>query len=356
MIESFLKLRFKYQEIEKEMSLPENVSNQKQLAKLGREYSRLGKLQHIIDEYEMILKHIEDDDYIIANETDEDFIKIALSEIDELRQKEIDLKSKLLEGLIPEDPNNGKNIVIEIRAGTGGDEAALFAGDLFRMYNRLCERMSWKLEIMDLNGTDLGGFKEIVVVIEGEDAYKSLKFEGGVHRVQRVPKTEASGRIHTSAATVLAYPEAEQEDIQINEEDLRIDFYASSGHGGQHVNRTYSAVRIVHLPTGIISTCQDEKSQHKNKDKAMRVLLARLKQKQDEEDQKLLEKARKSQVRSGDRSEKIRTYNFPQNRITDHRINFTSYNLLDFLDGNMFDMINALNEAEVHELIENLSI
>jgi len=355
MLDKLLKMRDRYAEIEKELSKPEIISDQTKMKILGREYSKLGKLMPTMDEYESVVKHIEEDKEIIKTEDDDDLRKMAIAELDELVEKEERLRLILLDGLIPPDPNEGRNIIVEIRAGTGGDEAALFAGDLFRMYTRLAERQGWKMEIIGLSETNMNGYKEVIFVLSGETAYTSMRFEGGVHRVQRVPKTEASGRLHTSAASVMIFPEVEKTEIDIPENEIRIDYYASSGCGGQHVNRTYSAVRIVHEPTGIIATCQDEKSQHKNRDKAMRVLMARLMQRQEEEQEKEMASSRKSQVRSGDRSEKIRTYNFPQNRITDHRISYTAYNLTEFLDGDMDAMLEALQEAEIKEILKDIS-
>ncbi len=354
MLEKFLILRQKRKELTDAMSRPEISTNPTEMKKLGREFNLMDKLMHPLDQYEEIWTSLQEDRHILENEEDEDLRAIASSEIEELEAEELRLRNQLIAGLMPSDPNDGKNVIVEIRAGTGGDEAGLFAGDLFRMYQRLAEIKGWKIEIIGESPTNLGGYKEIIFAVEGDDAYDTLQYEGGVHRVQRVPKTETSGRIHTSAASVTVLPEAEEEDIEIADDDIRIDFYAASGHGGQHVNRTYSAVRIVHLPTGIISTCQDEKSQHKNKAKAMRVLKSRLMQKQQEERDKELMSTRRNQIRSGDRSEKIRTYNFPQNRITDHRIGYTAYNLTDFLQGSVDELIAALHDADVQAFMDDL--
>ncbi len=354
MLDKFLILRQKREELTDEMSKPEISTNPKSMKKLGREFNRIDRLMKPLDEYEQVYNSLEEDKEILENEQDEELRQIASNEIEELSQREDSLRKKLISGLMPPDPNDGKNIIMEIRAGTGGDEAGLFAGDLFRMYQRLAEVKGWKIEIINENSTNLGGYKEIIFVVEGDDAYETLQYEGGVHRVQRVPKTETSGRIHTSAASVTVLPEAEEEDIEISDDDLRIDYYAASGHGGQHVNRTYSAVRIVHIPTGLISTCQDEKSQHKNRAKALRVLKSRLMQKQQEERDRELMSTRRNQIRSGDRSEKIRTYNFPQNRITDHRIGYTAYNLSDFLEGNIMELVEALKDADVQAFMDDL--
>ena len=355
LLENFQTIRRRHKELQDLMVLPKNITDSKKMTILGREYSKLDKLNPLLDQYEQSLIQISDNKELIQTETDVEFLEMAKMEIEELSELTSELEKKLLDGLLPVDPSEGKNIIVEVRAGTGGDEAGLFAGDLFRMYMRLSERRGWKLEIMDSNATDIGGYKEITFQLSGDDAYTSLKFEGGVHRVQRVPRTETSGRIHTSAAAVMIFPEAENEEIEINDKDLRIDYFAASGCGGQHVNRTYSAVRIVHTPTGIIATCQDEKSQHKNRDKAMTVLRARLFQMQEEERLRKLESSRKSQVRSGDRSEKIRTYNFQQNRITDHRVGFTAHNLTEVLDGDMDALIEALQNAEIQEFLESLN-
>ncbi len=355
MLEKFLTMRERYHELEQQMALPENSTNPKKMAKLGREYSKLGKLMPYLDDYEKVIENIVEDEKIIEDSKDSELCEIARTEMESLQERCDALEKKLLEGLMADDPNEGKNVIVELRAGTGGDEAGLFAGDLYRMYTRLAERKGWNIEIMSSNATNLGGFKEIIFIVEGDDAYNYFQYEGGVHRVQRVPQTETSGRIHTSAASVMVLPEAEKEDVEISSDELRIDYYAASGHGGQSVNRTYSAVRIVHLPTGIIATCQDEKSQHKNRDKAMRVLRARLNQKIEEEKQKELSSSRRNQVRSGDRSEKIRTYNFPQNRITDHRINFTAYNLTELLDGDVEDLHDALVNADIQKFLKTLS-
>jgi len=258
----------------------------------------------------------------------------------ENRKPKLEEQLKIL--LLPKDPNDEKNVIVEIRAGTGGEEAALFAGDLFRMYNRYAEKQGWKVEIIDSNPTELGGFKEVIFEIYGNGAYSRLKYESGVHRVQRVPTTEAGGRIHTSAATVAVLPEAQEVDIEINPNDLRIDIFRASGHGGQGVNTTDSAVRITHIPTGMVVTCQDERSQLKNKDKAMKVLRARLMEKAQEEQNQKIAQNRRSQVGSGDRSERIRTYNFPQGRITDHRIGLTIHQLTNVLEGELDEIIDAL--------------
>jgi peptide chain release factor 1 len=278
----------------------------------------------------------------LLNDPDPEMRKLAREEIDSLTLDLEQLGENLKVLLLPKDPNDEKNILLEIRAGTGGDEAALFAGDLFKMYSRYAELKGWKIEILSQNSTGIGGFKEIIVLIEGQMVYSRLKYESGVHRVQRVPETEAQGRIHTSAVTVAILPEAEEIDVDINPEDLRIDVYRSSGHGGQHVNTTDSAVRITHLPSGIVVTCQDEKSQHKNKAKAMKVLLSRMLDRQQAEQQSKISEERRNMVGSGDRSERIRTYNFPQGRATDHRIGLTLYKLEEVLRGELDIIVDPL--------------
>ncbi|MBG0763545.1 MAG: peptide chain release factor 1, partial [Tissierellales bacterium] len=285
---------------------------------------------------------------------DDDFKEMLKEEVKELTEKEERLKEELKFLLIPKDPNDQKNVIVEIRAGVGGDEAGLFAGDLFRMYTRYSERQGWKNEIMSLSDQGVGGYKEVIFMIKGEGAYSKLKYESGVHRVQRVPDTESSGRIHTSSATVAVLPEVDDIDIEIDMNDVRVDVFRSSGNGGQSVNTTDSAVRLTHEPTGIVVSCQDEKSQHKNKDKAFRILKARLYDKFQQEQNDELAEARKSQVGSGDRSERIRTYNFPQGRVSDHRINLTLYKLDAFLDGDLDEMIDALTTSDQAEKLKKI--
>jgi peptide chain release factor 1 len=277
---------------------------------------------------------------------DEEFREMAQEELKELKPQKEELEEKLQILLLPKDPNDDKNIIIEIRGGAGGDEAALFAGDLFRMYTKYAESQGWRCEIIDSNVPELGGFKEVVFSVDGESVYSKMKFESGVHRVQRVPTTETQGRVHTSTVTVAVLPEMEDVDIEINDKDLKIDTYCASGAGGQHVNRTESAVRITHLPSGIVVACQDERSQLKNKDKAMRVLRAKLQDQAEQEAHASMAADRKSQVGTGDRSERIRTYNYPQGRVTDHRINLTLYKLDAVLNGDLDEVIQALNAAD----------
>ncbi len=331
----------RYLELEGQLSKSETVQNQELYTKLIKEHSSLSDIVAKYDEYENNKSQIEDLK-VMEHDDDAEIAAMAKEELSELEQANKKLVEELKLLMLPKDPNDDKNVVLEIRAGTGGEEAALFGHNLLRMYTRYAERVGYNIETLSSNLTELGGVKEITLLIAGKGAYSRLKYESGVHRVQRVPETESSGRIHTSAATVAVLPEAEDVDIEISPNDLRIDVYRSSGNGGQSVNTTDSAVRITHEPTGLVVTCQDEKSQLKNKDKAMKVLKTRLydmaKQAQDDE----LSQSRKSQVGSGDRSERIRTYNFPQGRVTDHRISMTLYKLEQFLDGDMDEMIDGL--------------
>jgi len=335
-------IELRYRELEGQLSDPKIVSKQGLYQKYAKEHADLRELVETIREYNKVRGQIEEYEVLAAG--DDDLKAIVKEEMPQLKQKKSDLEEKLNVLLLPKDPNDDKNVFLEIRAGTGGDEAGLFAGDLFRMYAKYAEAQGWKVEVVSSSPAGgMGGFKEIIAQIDGKGAYSRLKYESGVHRVQRVPVTEAQGRIHTSAVTVAIMPEAEDVEINIDSNEIRVDVYRSTGHGGQSVNTTDSAVRITHLPTGLVVTCQDEKSQLKNKNKAMKVLRARLLdaeiQRQDAEQAQV----RKSQVGSGDRSERIRTYNFPQGRITDHRINLTRYDLDNFINGNIGAMIDALS-------------
>jgi peptide chain release factor 1 len=335
-------IEIRYRELEGLLSDPKIVSKQGLYQKYAKEHADLRELVETIRQYEKIRDQIEEYQGVLA-EGDEELKAIVKEEMPQLKQKQTDLEEKLNIFLLPKDPNDDKNVFLEIRAGTGGDEAGLFAGDLFRMYARYAETQGWRVEVVSSSSTGgTGGFKEIIALIEGNGAYSRLKYESGVHRVQRVPVTEAQGRIHTSAVTVAIMPEAEEVELNIDQNELRVDVYRSTGHGGQSVNTTDSAVRITHLPTGLVVTCQDEKSQLKNKIKAMKVLRARLLDAMVQKQNAEQAQTRKSQVGTGDRSERIRTYNFPQGRITDHRINMTRYDLDNFLNGNIGAMIDAL--------------
>ncbi|MGA2780651.1 MAG: peptide chain release factor 1 [Smithella sp.] len=342
MLDKLRDIEIRYRELEGLLSDPKIVSKQGLYQKYAKEHADLRELVETIRQYEKIRDQIEEYQGVLA-EGDEELKAIVREEMPLLKQKQIDLEEKLNILLLPKDPNDDKNVFLEIRAGTGGDEAGLFAGDLFRMYARYAEAQGWRVEVVSSSSTGgTGGFKEIIALIEGNGAYSRLKYESGVHRVQRVPVTEAQGRIHTSAVTVAIMPEAEEVELNIDQNELRVDVYRSTGHGGQSVNTTDSAVRITHLPTGLVVTCQDEKSQLKNKIKAMKVLRARLLDAMVQKQNAEQAQTRKSQVGSGDRSERIRTYNFPQGRITDHRINMTRYDLDNFLNGNIGAMIDAL--------------
>jgi peptide chain release factor 1 len=335
-------IEIRYQELEGLLSDPKIVSKQGLYQKYAKEHADLRELVETIRQYEKIRDQIEEYQGVLA-EGDEELKAIVKEEMPQLKQKQTDLEEKLNILLLPKDPNDDKNVFLEIRAGTGGDEAGLFAGDLFRMYARYAETQGWRVDVVSSSSTGgTGGFKEIIALIEGNGAYSRLKYESGVHRVQRVPVTEAQGRIHTSAVTVAIMPEAEEVELNIDPNELRVDVYRSTGHGGQSVNTTDSAVRITHLPTGLVVTCQDEKSQLKNKIKAMKVLRTRLLDAMIQKQNAEQAQTRKSQVGTGDRSERIRTYNFPQGRITDHRINMTRYDLDNFLNGNIGAMIDAL--------------
>lgn len=331
----------RYQEIEDALGRPEVVGNPKEYAKLAKERASLEDLVACFREWRKVAADI-DSSKLLLDDADPAVRELAQEELVSLHERHRRLEERLHRLLIPKDPLDEKNVILEIRAGTGGEEASLFAADLFRMYSRYAENQGWRVEVMSANPTGLGGFKEIISMIEGKGAYSRLKFEGGVHRVQRVPETEASGRIHTSAVTVAVLPEADEVDVHIDEKDLRVDVFRSSGPGGQSVNTTDSAVRITHIPTGLVVSCQDEKSQHKNKAKALKILRARLLEKAREEQQAAITASRRSMVGSGDRSERIRTYNFPQSRLTDHRINLTLYSLDRILDGELDPVVDAL--------------
>ncbi|WP_054693552.1 peptide chain release factor 1 [Syntrophomonas palmitatica] len=342
MLEKLASIEAKYEELTELLGQPEVIADQSRLQKYAKAHSDLSEIVSKYRNYKDTLQQLEDTRTMLREETDEEFRQMLLDEERSLQDKKTSLEKEMQVLLLPRDPNDDKNVIMEIRAGTGGEEAALFAGDLFRMYCRYAENQGWKVDVMDSNDTDIGGIKEVIFGVEGPGAYSKLKFESGVHRVQRIPSTESGGRIHTSAATVAVLPEAEEVEIDIDANDLRVDVYCSSGPGGQSVNTTQSAVRITHIPTGLVVTCQDEKSQHKNKAKAMRVLRSRLKEIMEAEQNAEMAGTRKSQVGSGDRSERIRTYNFPQGRVSDHRINLTLHKLDTILQGNLDEIIQAL--------------
>ena len=340
----------KHSLLSEQLADPEIFNDQKKLTITAKEHSALEDVVNVGKEYLVVLQNIEDDKSIL-NGDDAELKEIAQEELIELESRKDKLESDLKILLLPRDPNDDKNLILEIRAGTGGDEAALFAADLFRVYTRYAERKNWKYKVMDSSDTGIGGIKEAVVSIQGKGAFGMLKYESGVHRVQRVPKTETSGRVHTSAATIAVLPEAEDVDIEINDSDLKIDTYRASGAGGQHVNKTESAIRITHIPTGLVVTCQDESSQHKNRAAALKVLKSRLLASEQEKVAAERAAERRSLVSTGDRSAKIRTYNFPQGRVTDHRINFTSYKLNEILDGDITEIIEKLKIADQQELM-----
>ena len=340
----------KHSLLSEQLADPEIFNDQKKLTTTAKEHSALEDVVNVGKEYLAVLQNIEDDKSIL-NGDDAELKEIAQEELIELESRKDKLESDLKILLLPRDPNDDKNLILEIRAGTGGDEAALFAADLFRVYTRYAERKNWKYKVMDSSDTGIGGIKEAIVSIQGKGAFGMLKYESGVHRVQRVPKTETSGRVHTSAATIAVLPEAEDVDIEVNDSDLKIDTYRASGAGGQHVNKTESAIRITHIPTGLVVTCQDESSQHKNRAAALKVLKSRLLASEQEKAAAERAAERRSLVSTGDRSAKIRTYNFPQGRVTDHRINFTSYKLNEILDGDITEVIEKLKIAEQQELM-----
>jgi len=342
----------RFRELEQEMSRPEVITDQNRFKALTRERSQLAPIVNTYEEYRKCRQELVDSESIVGDEKDPEMKDLLVSEIAELKKRKEEYEAKLLVMLLPKDPNSGKDVIMEIRAGTGGEEAALFAADLFRMYSRYADIKGWKIEYLSVSSTGIGGYKEMIFSVRSPEAYDNLKYESGGHRVQRVPTTEAGGRIHTSAVTVAVMAEAEEDEIQINPDELRIDVYRSSGHGGQSVNTTDSAVRITHLPSGMVVTCQDEKSQHKNKVKAMRVLRARLKEALDEERERELSTLRRSQISTGDRSAKIRTYNFPQNRLTDHRIGMTIHNLGAVMEGDLEDLTKALIEKDQEERLK----
>ena len=344
MFKKLEELEKKYEELNKNLSDPKIIANQSKFQECAKIHSDISKSVLNYKEYKDIIREIEENSKLFSEEKDIEFKKLISEELEKLKEKKSNLEIKLKEIMFPKDPHDKKNCIVEIRAGAGGSEAALFAGDLFRMYSRFAENNGWRTEEMSSSPTGIGGFKEIIFNIIGEGVYGKLRYESGVHRVQRVPITESSGRIHTSTVTVAILPEAEEVELEISANDIKIDRFRSTGPGGQSVNTTDSAIRITHIPTGMVVTCQDEKSQHKNKDKALKILRARLLDKAEREKHEELALKRKSQVGTGDRSERIRTYNFPQNRITDHRISLNLHNLEEVLEGNLNDLVVNLSE------------
>ena len=356
MFDKLEKVKERYFEIAELLNKPETISDQRGFRKLSKEYSNLTRIVNSYDEYNQTKEELEKSRRLFNETNDRELKELARAEADALQQKLQNLEEKLKELLIPKDPNDEKNAILEIRAGTGGEEAALFAADLYRMYTRYTERRGWKMELITFNeSSGLGGLKEVIVNVVGKDVYGTMKYESGVHRVQRVPVTETQGRVHTSAASVAVLPEAEDVDVEVNTNDLKIDVFRAGGAGGQNVNKVETAIRITHIPTGVVVQCQDERSQLKNKQKAMKILRSRLLEAEIERQEKETAQKRKLMVRSGDRSDKIRTYNFPQNRVTDHRIGLTLYNLSDVIEGNLDEIIEKLKIADRAEKLSEVN-
>ncbi|MFZ9074212.1 MAG: peptide chain release factor 1 [Flavobacteriaceae bacterium] len=351
MLEKLQIVQQRFDEVSDLIIQPDVIADQKRYIQLNREYKDLSLMMEKIRTYRTVLSNLEEAELLLKEETDEEMIAMAKMEIESAKEQLPSLEEEIKFLLIPKDPEDAKNVVVEIRAGTGGDEASIFAGDLYRMYTKFCQSKNWNVSFVDASEGTAGGFKEVIFEVSGEEVYGTLKYESGVHRVQRVPQTETQGRVHTSAATVMVLPEAEEFDVEIDMNEVRIDYFCSSGPGGQSVNTTYSAVRLTHEPTGIVAQCQDQKSQHKNKDKALKVLRSRLYEL--ELSKKLASDAEKrsSLVSSGDRSAKIRTYNYPQGRITDHRIGVTLYDLTNFVNG---DIQKLIDELQLYQNTEKL--
>ena len=354
MLDKIRIIKQRYDEVSDLIIQPEIIMDQKRYALLSKEYKDLGNVVKRGEEYQILLNNIEEAKEIIADGSDAEMVEMAKMEMDEASNRIPELEEEIKFLLIPKDPEDSKNAVVELRAGTGGDEASIFAGDLFRMYTKYCEGRKWNVSLVDASPGTSGGYKEIIFEVSGnDDVYGLLKFESGVHRVQRVPQTETQGRVHTSAATVMVLPEAEEFDVEVNMNDVRIDYFCSSGPGGQSVNTTYSAVRLTHTPTGIVAQCQDQKSQHKNKDKALKVLRSRLYELELSKKLEADSLKRNSMVSSGDRSAKIRTYNYPQGRVTDHRIGLTLYDLQNIVNGDIQKIIDELKIVQNSELLKN---
>lgn len=353
MLDKLEAINERFEEVGQLIIQPDAMSDMGKYTKLTKEYKDLEKVVEVYKAYKLVLENLQSTKAILDKEKDPDFREMAKQELDELKEQQESMESDLRAMLIPKDPNDSKDCILEIRSGTGGDEAAIFAGDLFRMYERFCEKQGWNLTVLDLTFGTAGGYKEIISTVSGADVYGMLKYESGVHRVQRVPATETQGRVHTSAATVAVLPEMEEVDVQLDMNEIRKDTYCSSGPGGQSVNTTYSAVRLTHTPTGIVVTCQDQKSQIKNFEKALKVLRSRIYEIELAKHNEAVGAQRRSMVGSGDRSDKIRTYNYPQSRVTDHRINKTVYNLPDVMEGNIEEFIQALRFAENAEKMKS---
>ncbi|WP_225000268.1 peptide chain release factor 1 [Cesiribacter sp. SM1] len=345
-------IRHRFEEVSQLIIQPESMADMTKYGKLSKEYKDLSKIVKKYDEYLQVTGNIKQAREVLNTEKDPEFREMAKMELEELQPREEELEEELKKMLVPKDPNDDKNAILEVRAGTGGDEAAIFAGDLFKMYQRFCEKQGWKMEVLDLTEGTAGGYKEIISMVSGPEVYGLLKYESGVHRVQRVPATETQGRVHTSAATVAVLPEVEDVEVEINMNDVRKDTFCSSGPGGQSVNTTYSAIRLTHIPSGLVVSCQDEKSQIKNFEKALKVLRSRLYEMELSKHNAEISAQRKSMVGSGDRSDKIRTYNYPQSRVTDHRIGYTVHNLPTVMEGEIFDFIEQLRMAEHTEKLK----
>ncbi|MBT8316963.1 MAG: peptide chain release factor 1 [Lutibacter sp.] len=354
MLDKLRIVKQRFDEVSDLIIQPDIITDQKRYIKINKEYKDLSAVMKIAEEYESLLNNIEEAKEIIADGSDAEMTEMAKLELEEATNRIPKLEDDIKFMLIPKDPEDAKNVIVEIRAGTGGDEASIFAGDLYRMYTKYCSDKGWKTEVEDISEGTSGGFKEIIFSVTGSDVYGDMKFESGVHRVQRVPQTETQGRVHTSAATVMVLPEAEEFDVELKPSDIRVDYFCSSGPGGQSVNTTYSAVRLTHVPTGLVAQCQDQKSQHKNKEKAMKVLRSRLYEQELEKKLAADSAKRNSLVASGDRSAKIRTYNYPQGRVTEHRIGLTLYDLSNVINGDIHKIVEELKLAENTEKLKEL--
>jgi len=351
LVEKLEKLSERYRKLDEELSKPEVLQDIKRYKELSKEHKELSEIYETYEEYKKVVEDLKGAKELVRS-SEPELRELAQEEVDRLHRKLSELEEKLKFLLVPKDPNDSKNVILEIRAGAGGEEAALFVADLLRMYQKYAEEKGWRFSILSANRTGLGGYKEVIALVEGEGAYSRLKYESGVHRVQRVPVTESSGRIHTSTATVAVLPEADETEVEINPQDLKIETFRASGAGGQYVNTTETAVRITHIPTKIVVSCQDERSQFQNKQKALRILYAKLKDYYESKRREEIAKERKEQVGTGERSEKIRTYNFPQNRVTDHRVDLTLYKLQDVLEGKLDEIIDALRARELEERLK----